>query len=62
MPAEQSIGLPFRCESSPRRHASVHARSAGHPIARSAEPGEDWSWCYVDRLAFLITPTDKEHS
>ena len=26
----------------------------GHPIARSAEPGEDWSWCYVDEVAFEI--------
>jgi site-specific DNA recombinase len=25
-----------------------HADGAGHPIARSAEPGEDWMWCYVD--------------
>jgi hypothetical protein len=25
-----------------------------HPIARSAEPGEDWSWCYVDQVAFVI--------
>ena len=29
--------------------------SAGHPIARSAEPGEDWSWCYVDELRFVVT-------
>jgi uncharacterized UBP type Zn finger protein len=38
------------CDSSPNRHASGHARDAGHPIARSAEPGEDWSWCYVDEV------------
>lgn len=36
------------CESSPNRHASVHADEAGHPIIRSAEPGEDWGWCYLD--------------
>lgn len=36
------------CDSSPNRHASGHARSEGHPIARSAEPGEEWRWCYVD--------------
>jgi hypothetical protein len=42
------------CDSSPNRHASRHAREVGHPIARSAEPGEEWSWCYVDEVAFVI--------
>lgn len=42
------------CDSSPNRHASAHARSAGHPIARSLEPGENWMWCYVDEV--LIEP------
>lgn len=41
------------CDSSPNRHASRHAAADGHPIARSAEPGEDWSWCYVDEVAFV---------
>jgi len=43
------------CDSSPNRHASHHARDVGHPIARSAEPGEDWSWCYVDEVALALT-------
>jgi hypothetical protein len=43
------------CDSSPSRHASRHAREAGHPIARSAEPGEDWTWCYVDEVYVLTT-------
>jgi hypothetical protein len=42
------------CDSSPNRHASRHARATGHAIARSAEPGEEWSWCYVDEIAFAI--------
>ena len=42
------------CDSSPNRHASRHALEAGHPIARSAEPGEDWTWCYLDEVAFVI--------
>ena len=29
-------------------------RRVGHPIIRSAEPGEDWSWCYLDNLAFVL--------
>ena len=36
------------CDSSPRRHATSHFRTSGHPIARSIEPGESWSWCYLD--------------
>jgi hypothetical protein len=34
------------CDSSPEQHASRHATSAGHPIAQSFEPGEDWFWDY----------------
>lgn len=36
------------CDSSKNRHARRHAAAAGHPIARSAEPGQRWAWCYVD--------------
>jgi uncharacterized UBP type Zn finger protein len=38
------------CDSSPNRHATAHFRSSQHPIVRSLEPGEDWAWCYVDRV------------
>ena len=44
------------CDSSPNRHATAHAGESGHPIIRSAEPGEDWSWCYVDEVAFAAAP------
>ena len=44
------------CDSSPERHASAHAREDGHPIIRSAEPGEEWSWCYIDEVAFALAP------
>ena len=50
----QSCGRIGCCDSSPNRHASRHAETSGHPIARSAEPGEDWSWCYVDNVAFVL--------
>jgi hypothetical protein len=36
------------CDSSPGRHATGHFRASGHPIVRSIEPGESWSWCYLD--------------
>jgi Zn-finger in ubiquitin-hydrolases and other protein len=38
------------CDSSPNRHATKHFQHTGHPIIGSFEPGEDWSWCYVDQL------------
>jgi CPA2 family monovalent cation:H+ antiporter-2 len=42
------------CDSSPNRHASAHARASEHPIITSVEPGENWSYCYVDDVAFLL--------
>ncbi|WP_285725276.1 cation:proton antiporter [Psychromicrobium xiongbiense] len=38
------------CDSSPARHADRHYRETGHPVMRSAEPGENWRWCYPDEL------------
>ena len=35
------------CDSSPRRHATRHFHETQHPVMESAEPGEDWRWCYV---------------
>jgi uncharacterized UBP type Zn finger protein len=43
------------CDSSPNRHASAHVRESSHPIVRSAEPGEDWCWCYADEVMFRIS-------
>jgi Zn-finger in ubiquitin-hydrolases and other protein len=42
------------CDSSPNRHATAHARAESHPVIRSAEPGEDWFWCYEDEVAFTV--------
>ncbi len=42
------------CDDSPNRHATAHSHASGHPIIRSIEPGETWSWCYLDELALLI--------
>ena len=44
------------CDSSPNRHASRHVADSGHPIVSSLEPGEDWSYCYADDVAFLVAP------
>ena len=42
------------CDSSPNRHASKHAAADGHPLIRSLEPGEDWSWCFADQVGLLL--------
>ena len=38
------------CDSSPNRHETAHFHATQHPIVTSFEPGEDWSWCYVDGM------------
>ena len=38
------------CDASPGQHATKHFHETGHPIIQSAEPGEDWRWCYVDEI------------
>ena len=50
----QSCGRIGCCDASPSRHASGHAHDTDHPIVRSAEPDEDWSYCYPDDLAFVL--------
>jgi hypothetical protein len=42
------------CDSSPGKHATAHFHAVGHQIIRSLEPGEDWCWCYVDEIAFVL--------
>ena len=44
----QTCGSTLCCDDSPNTHASKHARSSGHPVIASAEPGERWLYCYVD--------------
>ena len=44
----QTCGGTRCCDSSPNRHASKHAKSSGHPVVCSAEPGESWLYCYPD--------------
>jgi len=44
----QTCGATLCCDSSPNQHASKHARTSGHPVIASAEPGERWLYCYRD--------------
>jgi uncharacterized UBP type Zn finger protein len=38
------------CDNSPNRHARVHFQEEGHPLMRSAEPREEWAWCFADEV------------
>ena len=37
------------CDSSKGKHATKHFEETGHAVMQSAEPGQDWKWCYVDK-------------
>lgn len=37
------------CDSSKNKHATKHFHREEHPVVLSAEPGERWAWCYVDK-------------
>ena len=50
----RSCGKIGCCDSSPGRHATRHAHEDSHPIITSIEPGESWSWCVVDEVAFEV--------
>ena len=55
----QACGHIGCCDSSPNRHARAHAEASGHPVMRSAEPGEEWSYCFVDDAAFVVRQEDR---
>jgi uncharacterized UBP type Zn finger protein len=40
------------CDSSIGKHATAHFHATQHPIVKSLEPGESWSWCFVDEVDF----------
>jgi uncharacterized UBP type Zn finger protein len=51
------------CDSSPNKHASAHAREAGHPVVTSREPGEQWGYCYPDDSfveQVIVKPADEQ--
>jgi uncharacterized UBP type Zn finger protein len=50
----QTCGHIGCCDNSVGKHATAHYEETRHPIIRSAEPGEDWSWCYPDDLMMQL--------
>ncbi len=46
----QTCGVTHCCDASLNKHATKHFHSTQHPVVCSAEPGEDWLWCYADEV------------
>ncbi|WP_303310458.1 UBP-type zinc finger domain-containing protein [Hymenobacter sp. BT730] len=44
----QTCGHVGCCDSSKNKHATKHFHATQHPVVISAEPGEQWAWCYKD--------------
>jgi hypothetical protein len=49
-------GQTLCCDNSPKQHMSGHWLAVGHPVMRSAEAGEAWTWCYPDEAMIRETP------
>jgi uncharacterized UBP type Zn finger protein len=48
------------CDDSPNRHARAHAAETGHPLIRSLEPAETWSWCFMDGIGLHVPQVQGE--
>lgn len=46
----QTCGVTLCCDDSPHKHMTQHFHQSGHPVISSAEPGERWLWCNVDKV------------
>jgi CPA1 family monovalent cation:H+ antiporter len=51
----QTCGHIGCCDNSEGKHATMHFLETEHPIVRTAEKGEHWSWCYVDEMMFRLS-------
>ena len=50
----RSCGHVGCCDDSNNKHATKHFHATRHPIISSIEPGESWSWCYIDDLVMEL--------
>ncbi|KUG08505.1 UBP-type zinc finger domain-containing protein [Solirubrum puertoriconensis] len=46
----QECGHVACCDDSKNQHATRHYHATQHPVIASAEPGEQWLWCYPDEV------------
>ena len=44
------------CDQSPGKHATAHFHETGHAMMKSFQRGEDWGWCFVDKVYFDPAP------
>ena len=51
-----TCGRTLCCDASPNRHMTGHFHEVGHPVMRGADPGDDWTWCFVDEAMVRETP------
>ena len=49
-----TCGVVGCCDDSVNQHARKHAQAEGHPVVRSIEVGESWSYCFVDDSIFQL--------
>jgi CPA1 family monovalent cation:H+ antiporter len=54
-----TCGVIGCCDNSIGKHASAHAREAGHPTIRSAEPTDAWRYCFIDDLGIEELPSER---
>jgi len=38
------------CDQSKNKHATKHYHKTNHPLIKSFQPGENWTWCYIDEI------------
>jgi hypothetical protein len=48
-----NCGQTLCCDNSPNRHMTAHYNATGHPMMQTAQPDEEWRWCYPDELFFI---------
>jgi len=46
----RSCGHVGCCDSSKNKHATKRFIATRHPIIKSFERGENWSYCYIDQV------------
>ncbi|MEK7571808.1 MAG: UBP-type zinc finger domain-containing protein [Patescibacteria group bacterium] len=38
------------CDDSKNTHATKHFQKTKHPVMKSVTPGEEFTWCYIDKI------------
>lgn len=46
----QICGVTLCCDSSPHKHMTMHFHNTNHNVVISAEPQENFIYCYTDKV------------